>query len=124
MKKLICILFAAILTISAKAQTDSSFRINKIITGDIVAFTVDNLDNIYLLSSTNQVKKLNGNGDSVAVFNDVKKFGQATLIDVSNPLKVLLYYRDFATIVILDRFLAIRNTIDLRKHDILQVRAI
>ena len=40
-----------------------------------------------------------------AVFNDVKKFGQATLIDVSNPLKVLLYYRDFATIVVLDRFL-------------------
>ena len=76
------------------------------------------------MSSTNQVKKINANGDSVAVFNDVKKFGQATLIDVSNPLKVLLYYRDFATIVVLDRFLNIRNTIDLRKQNILQVRAI
>ena len=106
------------------AQTDTSFQLIKTIKGDIVAFTVDNLDNIYLLSSTNQVKKLNANGDSVAVFNDVKKFGQATLIDVSNPLKVLLYYRDFATIVILDRFLNVRNTIDLRKHNILQVRAI
>ncbi len=106
------------------AQADTSFKWIKTVRGDIVAFTVDNLDNIYLLSSTNQVKKLNASGDSVAVFNDVKKFGQATLIDVSNPLKVLLYYRDFATIVVLDRFLAIRNTIDLRKHNILQVRAI
>jgi len=106
------------------AQADSSFKLVKTISGDIIAFTVDNLDNIYLLSSTNQVKKLNANGDSMAIFNDVKKFGQATLIDVSNPLKALLYYKDFATIVILDRFLNIRNTIDLRKHNIFQVRAI
>jgi hypothetical protein len=77
-----------------------------------------------LLSSTNQVKKINANGDSVAIFNDVKKFGQASLIDVSNPLKVLLYYRDFATIVVLDRLLNVRNIIDLRKQNILQVRAI
>ncbi len=77
-----------------------------------------------MLSSTNQVKKLNSNGDSIAVFNDVKKFGQASLIDVSNPLKILLYYRDFATIVVLDRLLNVRNIIDLRKQNILQVRAI
>ena len=108
----------------ANAQTDTSFKLVKVINGDIVAFTVDNLDNVYLLSSTNQVKKLNANGDSVAVFNDVKKFGQATLIDVSNPLKVLLYYRDFTTIVVLDRLLNVRNIIDLRKQGIFQVRAI
>src|SRR4051812_45339603 len=89
------------------AQTDS-FRVLKTITGDIVDFAVDNLDNVYLISKSNQVKKLNANGDSVAVFNDVKKYGQATLIDVSNPLKVLLNYRDFATIVVLDRFLSLR----------------
>lgn len=106
------------------AQVDTMFRHVKTLKGDIVAFTVDNLDNIYLLSSTNQVKKLSANGDSVAVFNDVKNYGQATLIDVSNPLKVLLYYRDFATIVVLDRLLNVRNKIDLRKHNILQVRAI
>jgi hypothetical protein len=108
----------------AHAQRDSLFRFIKTIRGDIAAFTVDNLDNIYLVSNTNQLKKLTANGDSVAVFNDVKKFGQATLIDVSNPLKILLYYKDFTTIVILDRFLNVRNTIDLRKQNILQARAI
>ena len=50
----------------------------------------------------------------------MRKFGQATLIDVSNPLKVLLYYRDFATVVMLDRFLNVVNTTDLRKQGILQ----
>ncbi|MFI5134066.1 MAG: hypothetical protein ACHQEB_07005, partial [Chitinophagales bacterium] len=107
-----------------KAQSDTSFHLIRTIKGDIVDFTVDNLDNIYILSSRNQVKKLNENGDSVAIFNDVKKFGQATLIDVSNPLKILLYYRDFSSIVVLDRFLNIRNTIDLRKQNIFQVKAI
>jgi hypothetical protein len=123
-KKLYIVLFFFLLVKLAGAQADTSFQWLKTIKGDIIAFTVDNLDNIYLLSSTNQVKKLNANGDSVAIFNDVKKFGQATLIDVSNPLKVLVFYKDFATIVVLDRFLNIRNTIDLRKHNILQVRAI
>jgi hypothetical protein len=125
MKKGIAItLFLFCRVLAVTAQPDTLFRHSKTIRGDIVAFTVDNLDNIYLLSSTNQVKKLNANGDSVAVFNNVKKFGQATLIDVSNPLKVLLYYKDFATIVVLDRFLNIRNTIDLRSQNILQVTAI
>jgi hypothetical protein len=123
-KKLKIVLFFFLLANFAHGQADTSFQWIKTIKGDIVAFTVDNLDNIYLLSSTNQVKKLNANGDSVAVFNDVKKFGQVTWIDASNPLKVLLYYRDFATIVVLDRMLAIRNTIDLREHNILQVSAI
>jgi hypothetical protein len=39
-------------------------------------------------------------------------------------LKVLLYYKDFATIVVLDRLLNIRNTIDLRLQNILQAKAI
>src|SRR5215204_1345143 len=123
MNKLIGILFLLFCTTLA-AQTDTSFQFVRTVKGDIVSFTVDNLDNIYLLSSTNQVKKLNANGDSVAVFNDVKKYGQASLIDVSNPLKVLLYYKDFATIVVLDRFLNVVNTIDLRKQNIFQAKAI
>jgi hypothetical protein len=124
MNKLTGILVFIFFCGAANAQTDTSFKFVTAVRGDIVAFTVDNLDNIYLLSSTNQVKKINANGDSVAIFNDVKKFGQASLIDVSNPLKVLLYYRDFATIVVLDRLLNVRNIIDLRKQNILQVRAI
>jgi hypothetical protein len=105
-------------------QTDSVFRHIKTITGDIASFTVDNLDNVYILNSRNQLKKLDANGDSVAAFNDIRKFGKATLVDVSNPLKVLLYYRDFTTIVVLDRFLNVRNTIDLRKQNIFQAKAI
>lgn len=123
-KPIIIAMIALVLAARGQAQTDTAFQMIKVISGDIVAFAVDNLDHIYLLSAANQLKKLNPAGDSMAVYNDVKKFGKATLIDVSNPLKVLLYYRDFATIVVLDRLLNVRNTIDLRKQHILQVRAI
>jgi hypothetical protein len=106
------------------AQADSSFQPFKTIKGDIVAFAADNLDNLYLLNSTDQLKKIDANGDSVAVFNDIRKFGKVAQIDVSNPLRVLLYYRAFSTVVILDRLLNVRSSIDLRKQDIFQVQAV
>ena len=112
------------MSVSSLAQSDSIFRHLRTMKGDIIEFTVDNLDNIYVLNSRNQVKKFNANGDSVGIYNDVKKFGQATLIDVSNPLKILLYYKDFATVVMLDRFLNSVNSIDLRKQNTLQAKAI
>jgi hypothetical protein len=125
MKKLSGILLAVcMLAVAGQAQTDTTFKLIKVINGDIVDFTVDNLDNIYILNNRNQLKKYNTNGDSVAIFNDVKKFGQLSFIDASNPLKVLLYYKDFATVIMLDRFLNIRNTIDLRKQNIFQAKAI
>ncbi|MGQ0737865.1 MAG: hypothetical protein ACT4OJ_02290 [Bacteroidota bacterium] len=124
MKKTLKILLAFTLPFVVTAQNDTTFRIVKTMKGDIVDFTVDNLDNIYILNSRNQVKKYNAAGDSMAVYNDVRKFGQVTLIDVSNPLKVLLYYKDFATVVMLDRFLNVVNMVDLRKQGVLQAKAI
>ena len=125
MKKILVILPVFLLfSLAGISQQDTSFRQLRVLRGDIVNFTIDNLDNLYVLNSRNQFKKFNSNGDSVAVYNDVRKFGQATLIDVSNPLKVLLYYRDFATVVMLDRFLNVVNIVDLRKAGILQARTI
>ena len=106
------------------AQSDSSFVPFVKIKGDIMAFAADNFDNIYLLNSSDQIKKINGNGDSVAVFNNVRRYGKVAQIDVSNPLRVLLYYKDFSTVVVLDRLLSIRTTIDFRKQDIFQVQAV
>jgi len=124
MKQLTSIILLFLLTFSARAQTDTSFQLLRTIKGDIVNFTVDNLDNIYILNSRNQIKKYDDKGDSVTIFNDVKNFGKATLVDVSNPLKILLFYKDFVTVVVLDRFLKVVNIIDLRKQNIFQVKAI
>jgi glutaredoxin-related protein len=120
----IFLILTFVVSISAKAQKEALYKLIASIKGDVVDFAVDNLDNVYVLTSTDQLKKYNANGDSVAVFNNVKKFGKVSTIDVSNPLKVLLYYKDFSTIVVLDRLLTVRNTIDLRQQNIFQVNAI
>lgn len=109
--------------ISAPASNDS-FRLEKTIAGDYLFMEVDILNNLYLVTAGNQLKKLNANGDSMAVFNDVKKYGNPTLIDVTNPLKVLLYYKNYATVVILDRLLSQRNSINFRQQNIFSVKAI
>ncbi len=117
---LICLL---LLQTMLFAQSDSLQQV--LSTGEQVAdFAVDNLGNIFLVYESGQLKKLSPKGDSIAVFNDVRRFGKIYAIDVSNPLKVLLFYKDFGTIVVLDRLLNNRNILDMRKQNIQQAKAI
>jgi hypothetical protein len=108
----------------ASAQSDSLFVRSKTIFGEFTDFTVDNLNYIYLFTHSGQLKKLKPNGDSMAVYNDVRRYGKMYSIDVSNPLKVLLYFRDFGTVVVLDRLLGQRDVLDLRRLGLFQVKSI
>lgn len=100
------------------------FTETRSIKGDFLLLDVDMLDNIYVITRDFQLKKYNLSGDSLTVWNDVKAYGNPTLLDVSNPLRILLYYKPFATVVILDRFLAFRHAINLRKEGIFKVDAV
>jgi hypothetical protein len=111
-------------SVQQSPQSDSNFKFLKLIPGSFSYLDVDVLDNIYLITNANQLKKLKPNGDSSAIFNDVKKYGNPSLIDVSNPLKVLVYYKGFSTVVVLDRFLAFRNSINFRDKNIFKAKAL
>ena len=102
----------------------ASIVLEKFIAGSYSYMDADILDNVYLLTETSQLRKLNSNGDSIASYNDVKKYGNPSLIDVSNPLKILVYYKNFATVVTLDRLLSFRNSINLRTLNIFSVKAL
>ncbi|MFZ1371611.1 MAG: hypothetical protein WAR78_14580, partial [Ferruginibacter sp.] len=117
----LCFCASVAIPLSAKPQSDSAFQFLKSIKGSFTYFNVDNLDQVYLITNNNQLKKLNANGDSVAVFNDVKKYGNPDFIDVTNPLKALLYYKNYSTVVMLDRLLTVRNNINFRKQNIFYV---
>lgn len=114
--------FLVLLQVSVNGQ--ETFILRKTIAGSFSDFSVDQLNNIYLLSTSGQLKKLGPSGDSLGVFNEVRRFGKVNAIDVSNPLKILLFYRDFNTVLVLDRFLGKRNMLDLRKSNLFQVKAI
>lgn len=110
--------------LTLSAQVDSLYAYSFSIVADISDFTVDNLGNLYVINTDNQLKKIGPSGDSLAVFNDVRRYGNIYSMDVTNPLKILIYYREFATVVTVDRFLNIRNTIDLRNINIFQAKAV
>jgi hypothetical protein len=126
MGRLICVLILLIsLQSFAAGDTTLPLQLAKTIAGNYSNFYIDNLQNIYLISAqSNQVKKLSNQGDSVAVFNNVTHYGKIYSMDVSNSLKILVYYKDFATIALLDRFLATRTIVDLRRLGITQVKAV
>ncbi|MGF2412780.1 MAG: hypothetical protein ACQUYJ_10650, partial [Ferruginibacter sp.] len=71
MNKLKTILFSLLClsaSVAINAQTDSTFTFLKTIKGNYTDFNVDNLDNLYLITAGNQLKKIRSNGDSVGIF--------------------------------------------------------
>lgn len=125
MEKLIATIFLICSVISLTAQeTFTNHKTLKTIAGTYKNFAVDNLGNVYVINTFNQIKKLNSNFDSIAVFNDTRQYGSITHVDVTNPLKILVYYAEFSTILVLDRFLNLRNKIDLRKQNIFKASSI
>lgn len=111
---------------SLLAQTDSSHAVSLVKTFNegITDFTTDNLGNIYMVEGNNQIKKVNDKGDSIGIYNDIKKYGSICSIDASNPLKLIVFYKDFSTIAVLDRLLNKRNYIDLRRQNMPQIKLV
>src|SRR5215217_2829812 len=118
-----CSFLFSVTAVYAQSDTVLSVHEETFVEGSYSDFYVDNLNNIYLINANNQVKKLDDKGDSVAVSNSLKNFGDIYSMDVSNPLKILVYHKDFGTVIVLDRFLNNINKIDLRKIGVLQARA-
>lgn len=89
------------LFITAKGQVTFSLERTQPVTG--TKLYVDNLENVYVLNE-NEIFKYRPNGTLFNRFSN-KSLGKITLIDVYNPLKILLFYRDFNRIAFLDNTL-------------------
>ena len=70
---------------AALPPKDSAFVLVKTYTGDIADAAIDNLDNLYIISSSGQIRKFDSNGDSTGIYNQVRNFGKLFSLDVSNP---------------------------------------
>ncbi|MDQ6756665.1 MAG: hypothetical protein M3004_06990 [Bacteroidota bacterium] len=109
--------------INNKTQ-NSIFTFQRSIEYPIVSFAVNNLGELYIINTNNQLKKLNEKGDSVGVFNEVRKYGKLTYVDAQNPWKTILFYQNFSTIVLLDKYLNVLTNINLRKQNIFGVKTV
>lgn len=63
-------------------------------------FSTDNIGNIYAVKEDEVIKYL-ASGKLFARYSNLK-LGNISTVDATNPLKLLLYYRDFQQIVFLD----------------------
>jgi hypothetical protein len=79
--------------------------------------TVDDLGNVYVVKDKNNLVRYTENGDSSAFFRSVQN-GEIGAVDASNPLKVVVYYPQYGKAVILDRMLALKNELDLKRLNI------
>ena len=95
-------LLADSLTLVVKMETHASL------------FTTDHLGNCYLVTEAG-LFKYDLDGKPVAAFSQ-KNFGTIQFVDATDPLKVLIFNKDFSTVITLDNKLAVQTTFNL--HDL------
>jgi hypothetical protein len=110
MKKLLSIL----LLISASAFSQSKFSPVKTLDVESDFFTSDNQGNVYAVKG-NELTKYDNTGKQLYKYSN-KNFGNISFVDASNMLRVLVFYKDFLQVVLLDNTLSITgDPINLEK---------
>jgi hypothetical protein len=79
--------------------------------------TVDELGNVYVVRENNALVRFNEYGDSSAFYRSVQN-GNIGAVDASNPLRVVVYYPAYSRTVLLDRMLAEKNDLNLRRTNV------
>lgn len=105
------------------AQNPDSLRFQRAIPALADFVTSDNFSNTYLISPENAIVKFDSTGRQVAVFTN-NRLGQATFVDPSNPLKILVWYPDFQTVVLLDRTLTEMGRLNFSGAALYSVRCV
>lgn len=107
----------AIFIILTSFQSDD-FRLINSIPFNNVQLTTDRLGNAYVIVE-NQLLEFDSLGKPKANYSEAGS-GTLTSVDASNPLKIVLFYRDFARLQLLNNKLSKESTIDLRDAGIMQ----
>ncbi len=99
----ISLLFVALLIVSA-FKLPASYKLVTKVPLNGGTFTTDNLQNLYVYES-NVLKKYNSSGTLLYTHGD-KFYGDITLVNAYDPMKVMVFYKDFPVILFLDNTLS------------------
>ena len=111
-------LFSIFLIITLSSFQPEDYELVRSIPFSGAVFTTDNLGNAYVIAE-NQLLQFDPKGRPKANYSE-NNIGALRSVDASNPLKILLFYSDFAQIQILDSKLSLQSTIDLRPMGFIQ----
>ncbi len=70
-----------------------------------VLFKVDPFNNLYVLDDRNKIYLYDANHRLIYTYAD-NTLGKITYMDITNPLKILIYKKDYGTVIILDNTLS------------------
>lgn len=87
------------------------------------AVYADNLDNVYLLSERDELLKYDAKGKLKWRYSN-NRFGRLHSVDVSDPLRVVLFYADFQQVVVLNNNLNEITSYSFAKNSNLLVSAV
>ncbi len=119
-KAVVLILFFSYFSFFVAPAQEPSFQMNKFIACQATSIVTDNISNFYGMAM-HEITKYKNSGELQYTYSD-KSSGDITSIDVSNPLSVLVFYRDFHQIIFLDNTLsAISDPYALAEHELDQV---
>lgn len=87
----------------------SDFTLVKSIPEEVNFITTDNLGNCYLVKE-DILEKYDKDGNLLKNFSN-KSLGKISSVDASNPMKILVFYKDFSKIIFLDNTLSLNGNI-------------
>jgi len=120
MRSLLCILvFFSPLSV----QSQSTFEFIKTIPTSAKTIYLDQLQQLYLVKADNTLLKFDAKGEQQFEYSN-SLLGDITLVDVTDPLNIAIYYADYQSIVLLDRNLTELQVISLFELEFGQVSAI
>src|ERR1700739_4560076 len=90
---------AFILFVIFSFSADDGFKPLFTIKAKSDSFTTDNLGNTYIIKG-DEIRKYSQTGDLLKIFSN-NTTGKITSVDATNPLRILVFYKDFATILII-----------------------
>lgn len=91
---------------------DSTILTTTIKIQNVEQILLDNFNNIYVLEGKNKVIQYDINGTQKAIYNELR-YGDLKIIDLNNPLSIMLYFPSFSMVQILDRNLSLQSEINL-----------
>lgn len=97
------ILFLFIIITSGAFTGEPFYTFQRSVFINSTFFTTDNLGNFYVLRN-DVLEKYDTLGNFYRSYND-KKLAGITSVDVSNPLKIVVFYREFSEVILLDNML-------------------
>lgn len=104
------------------AQADSLWQETFTVPG-VEHFAVDPLQQLLTVDTDGVMVQYNPQGQALFRYHNTT-LGEDFTIDATDPFNILLFYLDQQTVILLDRTLSVRASLDLRNTDILYATAV